>query len=71
MLAGQEKRLSQGAKPWACPVKADALAARYRVWRERNEAPGTWFQGYEAAPEESNGGEVPLPRAGVTGLRAL
>lgn len=58
MLSGQQRRVEQGAKPWGCPVKADAISARYRVWRERNETPDTWFQGYptrRADPIEDQG----------------
>lgn len=48
MLAGQQERLDQGAKAWACPVKADGLAVRYRAYRERVETPDVWFQGFSA-----------------------
>jgi phenylpropionate dioxygenase-like ring-hydroxylating dioxygenase large terminal subunit len=34
MLRGQQSRLAQGAKPWACPVAADRIALEYRRWRE-------------------------------------
>jgi len=50
MLMGQAKRLEQGSKPWLCPTKADALAVRYRAWREQNEDERTWFQGFDREP---------------------
>lgn len=53
MLAGQQQRLEQGARPWGCPVKADGIAARYRVWRERSETPDTWFSSFAAEREDA------------------
>jgi chlorophyllide a oxygenase len=46
MLRGQQRRLALKASPFGCPVKVDALVLRYRRWREANEQPGTWFEGY-------------------------
>lgn len=48
MLTGQQKRVSQGARPWGCAVPADAMALRYRKWRRDAEKPWTWFTGFPA-----------------------
>jgi len=49
MLLGQQRRIELGANSFACPLKGDGLAYRYRQWREANDVSGTWFEGYASA----------------------
>ena len=49
LLAGQQVRLLQGARPWNTAVSADTGGVIYRKWRERAERSKPWFGGYSAS----------------------
>jgi hypothetical protein len=68
MLLAQQARIAQGARSFACPVKADLLALRCREWRDANDGPGTWFESYAA--REPNDGPRRLPVLAKDGLLA-
>jgi len=50
-------RLEQGASRWNYPVKGDALAIRYRRWRDVVEPRSKpWFKGYAGSSFKKGGG---------------
>jgi len=57
VLYGQKLRLDQGASRWNYPVKGDALAIRYRRWRDTVEPRSRpWFKGYTGSSFKKGGG---------------
>jgi phenylpropionate dioxygenase-like ring-hydroxylating dioxygenase large terminal subunit len=57
VLYAQKLRLDQGASRWNYPVKGDALAIRYRRWRDVVEPRSKpWFKGYVGSSFKKGGG---------------
>jgi phenylpropionate dioxygenase-like ring-hydroxylating dioxygenase large terminal subunit len=57
VLYAQKLRLDQGASRWNYPVKSDALAIRYRRWRDLVEPRSKpWFKGYVGSSFKKGGG---------------
>jgi len=57
VLYAQRIRIDQGASRWNYPVKSDALAVRYRRWRDEVEPHSKpWFKGYVGSSFKKGGG---------------